>query len=484
MLTREHRERGEEGNSLPVFSVSLCESSTVPAAGIGWRKRKMTDQPVNLQDVLKRIEDGTHTDQDLEALRRAIERGQVIVVTGERAVAIGGNANDVIIIIGDQNVVVKGPSAETLRAVFAEFLGSPRPRIPTAELLLPYLDWLIRQHSTLELRGIRRAGHAPAVPLERVYAALQAEAVAASEWQESRRLLDDEFAEWLQRRGLDHLDEVEKRRYRWRFLAGHPLMPALEERDRPRLFGDREPETLNLAEAVRRYRWLVILGDPGSGKTTLARWLTLQLARALRDGQPRVLVPAHHVDPQANEDAAPVDLGPARLPVLVRVADYAEARRNAAERGEAPPSLLEFLGRHGWQGEFPTFPRGHEHQGERLPPDALNHLIREHLDRGRALIILDGLDEITTADDRAEIVRAVESFLRDWVTTPGGLSPFDRPDRPWHALPADAPAERGGNQIVITSRIAGYHAAPLSGRLTHVTIQPMSDAAINRFCEA
>ena len=391
--------------------------------------------------------------------------------------------------IGDQARVEQGIPPEVqalLHEILVVLRGLRREPSPadTTDLLLPYLDWLIRQHSTLELRGIRHAGHSPTVPLERVYVALQAEPVAASEWQESRRLLEDEFNEWLERSGLDALDEVEKRRYRWRFLAGHPLMPALEERDRPHIFGERKPQTLNLAEAVRRYRWLVILGDPGSGKTTLARWLTLQLARALRDGEARVQVPAHHVDPKANENADPVDLGPARLPVLVRVADYAEARRAAAQNGRQPPSLLDFLGHQGWQGEFPTFPRGHERQGERIPPDGLNRLVRDFLRRGRALIILDGLDEITAADDRAEIVRAVESFIRDWVTDPTGLSPFDQPDRPWHAWTTVPPAESGGNQIVITSRIAGYHASPLSGRLTHVTIQPMTDPAVDRFCEA
>lgn len=259
-------------------------------------------------------------------------------------------------------------------------------------------------------------------------------------------------------------------------------MPALAERDRPRLFPDRKTETLNLAEAVRRYRWLVILGDPGSGKTTLLRWLTLCLARALRNGAERVLVPAVHVDASARKYAPDVDLGPARLPILVRVADYAEARRNAAERGLAPPTLFEFLGHQGWQGQFPTFGREHPRQGERIPPEGLHRLFADRLRRGQAVVMLDGLDEITAADDRLEIGRAVEAFIRDWIADPLGYSPLDQPGQPWAGRRGPAPAQQGGNQLIITSRIAGYHDAPLSGRLTHATVEPMSDPAVNRFC--
>jgi hypothetical protein len=43
----------------------------------------------------------------------------------------------------------------------------------------------------------------------------------------------------------------------------------------------------------------------------------------------------------------------------------------------------------------------------------------------------------------------------------------------------------GGNQLVVTSRIVGYHSRPLlKGYLTHVTVEPMDDTAISHFCDS
>lgn len=43
------------------------------------------------------------------------------------------------------------------------------------------------------------------------------------------------------------------------------------------------------------------------------------------------------------------------------------------------------------------------------------------------------------------------------------------------------PKNCGGNQIVMSSRIAGYHAAPLKGHIAHFTIEPMSLEVVETF---
>ncbi len=359
---------------------------------------------------------------------------------------------------------------------------APPDEPDSLDVQLAYLDWLQRVHSRLELRGIRVQGQLPTVSLDRVFVALKGERTDPSETTQSRLLLEDDLREWEARPEWRNVSPAQRRALRSYVLAHAPYMPSLLERDRPAVLAERQVERLNLAEAFRRYRWLVILGDPGSGKTTLARWLALQLARALAKHEPRVRVPAPHVDPDATDASTFVDLGPARFPVLVRVADFAQAR---AERSDL--SLIEYLGYHPWQGDKPTFGRQHPRQGEPLPPAELNRLIRTLLRRGQVVVILDGLDEIARETEhpgrgREEIVRAIETFIRDAVSSPDGSNPLAELEQPWRWQPP-SPAETGGNQVIITSRIAGYHAYPLNGRLAHFTIEPMSRPAIARFCE-
>jgi len=175
---------------------------------------------------------------------------------------------------------------------------APAP-YPSEDVLVDYLDWVQRAYSRLELRGIQVQGKPPYMPLDQVYVALKAGPSNPIERTEGRRLLEID----AQERKLDSDWGVfpgEEQRYRrlWE-LTYQPYLPSLKERDRPSLFGERRAEILTLGEAFRRYRWLVILGDPGSGKTTLVKWLALHLAQTLRSGQARMKVPACQVDPNA-----------------------------------------------------------------------------------------------------------------------------------------------------------------------------------------
>jgi hypothetical protein len=69
---------------------------------------------------------------DLQLLRQALERGEITAATGEQAVAIGGDARDLVIITGTGNVVnlFKDVDARTLREVlgvsaFSYWSGRP-----------------------------------------------------------------------------------------------------------------------------------------------------------------------------------------------------------------------------------------------------------------------------------------------------------------------------------------------------------------------
>ena len=171
---------------------------------------------------------------------------------------------------------------------------------------------------------------------------------------------------------------------------------------------------VTLNEAIRQHRLLVVLGDPGSGKSTLLRYLALTFAQ----GEPRV------------KDQIGIDED--RLPILVPLSAFAEARKR---RSTLP--LAEFL--------------PHYFSGQGLPD--FSPVFEDVLHSGHALILLDGLDEMLTYDDRTSVARAVVEFA--------------------NAYP--------GCRVIVTSRIAGYVSGMLPASFATFTLAPFDDDAIQRF---
>ncbi|MSP13736.1 MAG: hypothetical protein EXR62_12365 [Chloroflexi bacterium] len=60
----------------------------------------------DLKSILDRIVSGRHTAADIAALIHAVSQGQLPAVTGDRAVALGGDAKDSFITTGDGNIFV------------------------------------------------------------------------------------------------------------------------------------------------------------------------------------------------------------------------------------------------------------------------------------------------------------------------------------------------------------------------------------------
>ncbi|MCX7683506.1 MAG: ATP-binding protein [Anaerolineae bacterium] len=110
-----------------------------------------------LNQVLQRLQAGSCEPDDLEALRCAITSGQIVLATGERAVALGGSAHDAIIVTGDNNIVqvFKGPDADAIRQIFQQFLNEAEDlfmRFATDRHLGQYIrtrdfQVVVREHS-------------------------------------------------------------------------------------------------------------------------------------------------------------------------------------------------------------------------------------------------------------------------------------------------------------------------------------------------
>jgi hypothetical protein len=139
--------------------------------------------------------------------------------------------------------------------------------------------------------------------------------------------------------------------------------------------------------AVAANRRLVLLGDPGSGKSTFLHHLLLCLA-------------AHGLDPEQGwlerlpgwlADEA--DLVP--IPVLLR--DFARSLpRERADSGANPLLLWRFL----------------ENRLAEQKLEAVGDALHDALDRGRAILLLDGLDEVPTSEERSRVRAIVEAIAR------------------------------------------------------------------------
>ena len=215
---------------------------------------------------------------------------------------------------------------------------------------------------------------------------------------------------------------------------------------------------LPVEQELQYHRWIVILGDPGSAKTTLLRWITRVFAEAADRGDEIVHASGWH--------------SAVRIPILIQVDEFAFWLEQHPKK-----TLMEYIGDHTWSKE-------------RYCDNGSNSALQEWINHGHALILLDGLDEIVDAERRKEVVELVKIFIHKYVYSPDFISVFDgatfheRTQPDWMRGIREMPllSEAGGNQVIVTSRIVGYHLNPLSDPLMkHYLLPLMSHDEVKKF---
>lgn len=295
-----------------------------------------------------------------------------------------------------------------------------------------YLADLAESSSTIEPRGMRRNREAQDIvfPLDDVYLSLVLRNYGAPELGLSDKVEFETQAPYLT---VDQLEGVDG-----------TTSENIDE--------------LSISELLNKGQPTVILGSPGAGKSTLLQWIALANARAMLRQEPRVEVAERHLDPESTSSRL-IDLGPARLPVVVRLTDY-DLQLSIAE------STGESLGL--WKFICNSVARA-----AGSADTEVTEVLAEAKRDGSLVIALDGMDELKDGASRVRIRNAIIALREELFNTRSQTqSKFS--EKGLSTLPSSC--------LIISSRHAGYRdvSLPPSG-YDHAVIQALNDSAVRRF---
>ncbi|MCL2204537.1 MAG: NACHT domain-containing protein [Defluviitaleaceae bacterium] len=165
-------------------------------------------------------------------------------------------------------------------------------------------------------------------------------------------------------------------------------------------------DDITVSDSLLRHQRCVLLGKPGSGKSTYLKYIAINISKSRHNNTDRLQ---------------------SVIPIFFKVSEYAKAYE---KRGV---TLHSFLCNH-IEGKF-------------------NEFIDFTLRNSNALILIDGLDEVTDKSLRIKVAERIEEFISAYSKV----------------------------QCIISSRITGYNEVRMGGRFRHYQLDDFTEAQIKHF---
>ena len=220
----------------------------------------------------------------------------------------------------------------------------------------------------------------------------------------------------------------------------------------------QETQQYRIQRAYNEFKHFIILGHPGSGKTTLSKWLVINMAKECL-GIQNVLFDR---DSSVHK----------KIPILIPIWKYIDqVKQNSNQQKK---SLLQFI------GDNPTFNSTIFNEEERRE---LTQIIVQSLIQGDILVIFEGLDEVPAHIDRSDLIKDINTLLER------GIDYDNKTQQLIYSIYEqkeinNIKSPHIGNRFIITSRIEGNYFEDINFYTPRLTIENMSNDALRLFCSS